>query len=212
MKGLRDYLLAAAGIAIMGLVLALVNPGSARACTPASPKMLTHLGVPPTDIVMLRREGSEAFGPLFRVHPDGTEDADPFVVPEGKFFVATDFEFRVRDLFPVESSEFSVGFERTIPPLTQRILHTNAVKGNGGQIRDGVVTESAGRTTGSVSATTGFVAGPLTRVVAGIRGPAIPETQVVRGYLVDAPPISVNADFGPPPKPKGPPLDPIEQK
>ena len=192
--------------------LAVMNPGSAKAGTPASPKMLTHLGVLPTQIVMLRREPFEgSFGPLFRIHPDGTKDAEPFVVPEGKFFVATDFEFKVRDLFPTETSEFSVGFERTIPPITQQILHRNSVIGNGGQIVGGEVTESTGTTSGSVSATTGFVAGPLTRVVAGIRGPGLRGEQVVRGYLVDAPPLSVKVDFAPP-NPKGPPLDPIEQK
>ncbi len=59
MKWLRDFFLAAAGIAIMGLALTSMNPGSAGAGPPGSPNRLTHLGVPPTDIVMLSRSGTE---------------------------------------------------------------------------------------------------------------------------------------------------------
>ena len=206
MKSFQHYLLAAAGLAILGLVAAIYQSEPARALNPENPKPVeivepiplptllpTHQGVPAGDFVLLSAARSSSV--LSRRFADGTRNFDEFVVPNGKFFVATDFDFSSSGATPGAMVQYTVSYGGSpFDPSFSNVGHVS-----------GAIAGVSGRCTRSVSGTTGFVAGPLTKIRGEISGAGSPfhHAMIVRGYLVDGPqilpPILPPGD-GPPPR------------
>jgi hypothetical protein len=86
----------AAALVLAGVVAcaAVVTSELASAADPArrAPRA-THIGIPPSDIVVLDLVDTNTTSPKFvRIHPDGSRDTAEFTVPDGRLFVLTSYQ------------------------------------------------------------------------------------------------------------------------
>jgi hypothetical protein len=121
----------------------------------------SHLGVPVEDHVMLilqtsaqtpcSEDGDEPGRDFHRVHPDGTIEAGPFVVPSGRNLVVTDVE---AVLMAGSGNTFALGsvlLATVVPPARFDSSSTAPARTNGVTI--------AAATTGAVAVDASFSAG-----------------------------------------------------
>jgi len=158
--------------------------------TPRRQARGTHLGVAPSDTVMLSFSGNYSSQKFVRIHEDGTIDTTEFTVPTGSRLFITDVDWAGAGLSSARLM-LRVFVENRTTASTRSLVYTafalvsTTSTGSGG-------TEYGGVNSGIV---TGFSVGPNGRIVCDVvgnnqptaafttTGTSVP-TVILRGYVV----------------------------
>jgi hypothetical protein len=157
--------------------------------TPRRPARGTHVGVAPSDLVVLSVTGGYSAQKFVRVREDGTTDTAEFAVPSGHRLVVTEVDWCGAGITSPRLM-LRVFVENKTTSTTRSLVYSafawvGAYTGSGG-------TEYGGVNSGIV---TGFSVGPTGRLVCDVVGNSQPTvaltvtgtvnpTVILRGYLV----------------------------